>query len=202
MKYSILLLFILLSLNIFSQTDQEVVKKIYSQSLTNGKSYDWLNHLSNQIGSRLSGSLGAEKAVAYTKEELDASLHYQVKSFASIYLENKDGKFIVHKLPNLAQISSINQILVDDYDKDGNLDALIAGNLFVSEVETPRNDAGYGLLLKGDGKGNFKSVPVTKSGFFVPGDVKDMATIKVGNKSYIIAAKNNDYLQFIEYKKS
>lgn len=138
----------------------------------------------------------------YTEEELEASLHYQVKSFASIYLENKDGKFIMHNLPNLAQISSINQILVDDYDADGNLDVLIAGNLFVSEVETPRNDAGYGLFLKGDGKGGFKSVPVTQSGFFVPGDVKDLSSIKVGNKKYIIAAKNNDYLQFIEYKKS
>lgn len=137
----------------------------------------------------------------YSKKDLENSLHYQVKSFASIYLENKDGKFIIHKLPNLAQISSINQILVDDYDNDGHLDALIAGNLFVSEVETPRNDAGYGLLLKGNGKGSFKPVPVTESGFFVPGDVKDMATIKVGAKTYIIAAKNNDYLQFIEYLK-
>ncbi|MEL0457088.1 M20/M25/M40 family metallo-hydrolase [Flavobacteriaceae bacterium SZ-1-7] len=54
-----------------AQTDQEVLKTIYTQSLANGKSYDWLNYLSNQIGSRLSGSLGAEKAVAYTKEELE-----------------------------------------------------------------------------------------------------------------------------------
>ena len=107
----------------------------------------------------------------------------------------------MHKLPNLAQISSINQILIDDYDKDGNLDALIAGNLYASEVETPRNDSGYGLFLKGDGKGKFDPVPVTKSGFFVPGDVKDMATIKVGSKEYIIAVKNNDYIQFIEYNK-
>jgi enediyne biosynthesis protein E4 len=137
----------------------------------------------------------------YSKKDLENSLHYQVKSFASIYLENKNGKFVVHKLPNMAQISSVNQILIDDYDKDGSLDALIAGNLFVSEVETPRNDAGYGLFLKGNGKGNFKAVPVTKSGFFVPGDVKDMAKIKVKNKTYIIAAKNNDYLQFIEYLK-
>ena len=71
MKHSIFLLFTLLTLNSFSQTDEEVIKTIYKQSLTNGKSYDWLNHLSNQIGSRLSGSLGAEKAVTYTKEELE-----------------------------------------------------------------------------------------------------------------------------------
>ena len=46
-------------------------KTIYKQSLTNGKSYEWLDHLSNNIGSRLSGSLGAERAVEYTKEELE-----------------------------------------------------------------------------------------------------------------------------------
>src|SRR5690606_40306799 len=115
--------------------------------------------------------------------------------------ENNKCKVVMHQLPNLAQISSINQILVDDYNNDGNLDVLIAGNLHVSEVETPRNDAGYGLFLKGDGKGDFKAVPVTESGFFVPGDVKDMAQIKVGDKNFIIAAKNSDYLQFIEYLK-
>ena len=57
--------------NIYSQTDEVILKNIYKTSLTNGKSYAWLNHLSNQIGSRLSGSLGAQRAVAYTKEELD-----------------------------------------------------------------------------------------------------------------------------------
>ncbi|MCF7561799.1 M20/M25/M40 family metallo-hydrolase [Sabulilitoribacter multivorans] len=71
MKQLTYIIFILFTLNIYSQTDEEVIKTIYTQSLTNGKSYDWLNHLSNQIGSRLSGSLGAEKAVAYTKEELE-----------------------------------------------------------------------------------------------------------------------------------
>ncbi len=134
----------------------------------------------------------------YSKKSLDSSLHYQVKSFASVYMENKAGKFVLHHLPNDAQISSINQILVDDYDKDGFLDVLIAGNLFVSEVETPRNDAGYGLFLKGNGKGDFSPVSVTKSGFFVSGDVKDLSTIKKGKETFIIAAKNDDFLQFIK----
>ncbi len=62
---------ILWSIPFYSQNDEDVMKDIYNQSLTNGKSYDWLNYLSNQIGSRLSGSLGAEKAVAWGKEELD-----------------------------------------------------------------------------------------------------------------------------------
>lgn len=68
--FTILCCFII-TLSSYSQTDEAVLKKLYHTSLTNGKSYDWLNHLSNQIGSRLSGSLGAERAVAYVKEELD-----------------------------------------------------------------------------------------------------------------------------------
>lgn len=56
----------------FSQTsDEQMLKQIYTLSLTDSKAYPWLEHLSNSIGSRLSGSIGAEKAVAYTKAELE-----------------------------------------------------------------------------------------------------------------------------------
>ncbi|MFH6768274.1 M20/M25/M40 family metallo-hydrolase [Gaetbulibacter aquiaggeris] len=71
LKTALLSLSILISIPFYSQNDEEVMKEIYNLSLTKGKSYDWLNYLSNQIGSRLSGSLGAEKAVAWGKEELD-----------------------------------------------------------------------------------------------------------------------------------
>jgi hypothetical protein len=55
----------------YSQTDEEVLKTIYATSLTNGKSYEWLDYLSNTIGGRLSGSTNAELAVQYTKSELE-----------------------------------------------------------------------------------------------------------------------------------
>ena len=71
LKIALLSFSILWSIPFYSQNDEEVMKAIYNQSLTNGKSYEWLNYLSNQIGSRLSGSLGAEKAVTWGKEELD-----------------------------------------------------------------------------------------------------------------------------------
>lgn len=71
MKHFILFICIFVSLQLSAQSDADILKKIYTTSLTNGKSYEWLDHLSNQIGSRLSGSLGAERAVEYTKKELD-----------------------------------------------------------------------------------------------------------------------------------
>ncbi len=134
----------------------------------------------------------------YTEEYLENSLHYRVKSFASVYLENKEGELITHKLPNLAQISSINQILVDDFDGDSHLDAIIAGNLHSSEVETPRNDASNGLFMKGDGQGKFEPIKSSTSGLFANGDVKDIATINIGSNRYILVGKNNDYVQFIK----
>ncbi len=137
----------------------------------------------------------------YGSKNLKNSLHYQVSSFASVYLENKEGKFIVHKLPVEAQFSSVNQIVVNDFNNDGNLDAVLAGNLYNSEVETPRNDGSYGLFLKGNGKGGFTSVPTTDSGFYTQGDVKDLVPITVDNQRYIISVKNNDYLQFIKINK-
>ena len=138
----------------------------------------------------------------YTEDQLESSLHYQVKSFASIYLENDNGKFVQHKLPNLAQLSSINQILVEDYNNDKYLDVLITGNLHASEVETPRNDASNGLLLLGNGNGSFNPITGNKSGFYAPGDVKDMSKIKIGDKTFFVVAKNSDSLQFIEQIKS
>ena len=134
----------------------------------------------------------------YGKNNLENALHYQVKSFASIYLENKGDSFKIHQLPIEAQFSSIQKILVNDYDKDGNLDALIAGNLHNSEVETPRNDASYGLFLKGNGKGNFKATSVLESGFYTSGDVKEMSEITIDNNKHIIIGKNNDEIQYVK----
>lgn len=134
----------------------------------------------------------------YPEKDLENALHYQVKSFASVYLENKDGKFIAHDLPIGAQLSCINQILIEDFDSDGNLDAIIAGNLYWSEVETPRNDSGIGVFLKGNGKGGFETITAPETGLFIPGDVKDMAFIDIDGKKVVIVAKNDDYLQFIK----
>ena len=69
----VILSYVILSLSFlgFSQSDEDMLRSIYTQSLTNGKSYEWLDYLSNEIGGRLSGSLNAERAVNYTKNELE-----------------------------------------------------------------------------------------------------------------------------------
>jgi len=71
MKACLTILALSISLLSFSQSDEAVVKNIYKQSLTNGKAYEWLDHISNKIGGRLSGSENAAKAVVWGKTELD-----------------------------------------------------------------------------------------------------------------------------------
>ena len=68
MRYIFLILF---SVNISAQSDETIIRDIYDNSLLNGKSYEWLDYLSNQIGGRLSGSLSAELAVNWTKSEME-----------------------------------------------------------------------------------------------------------------------------------
>ena len=68
-----IILFINFSLLLYSQTDTEksdFVNDVYNEALSNGNSYEWLDYLSNEIGGRLSGSINAERAVNWGKEEL------------------------------------------------------------------------------------------------------------------------------------
>lgn len=53
------------------QKDSLMLQSIYRTALLDGKAYDWLDYLTNQIGGRLSGSLNAERAVEWSKEELE-----------------------------------------------------------------------------------------------------------------------------------
>lgn len=138
-------------------------------------------------------AFGQASLVDIYGDALNQSLHYKANSMASAYIENLgNGKFKYHNLPNEAQLSTANAILIDDFTGNGHPDLLVAGNLYMAEVETARHDASIGTLLEGNGKGQFKAVPVERSGFFAPGDVKDM--IQLSDHSgipIIVVARNN-----------
>ncbi len=134
----------------------------------------------------------------YTPEMLDKSLSYEITSFASIYLENNNGTFTAKPLPQLAQLSSINKFVVDDINGDGNLDVVLAGNLYNSEAETPRNDASFGLYLEGNGKGEFTAKTMLESGLKIVGDVRGMNLLTRKGEKHILVAKNDDWTQLIK----
>ncbi len=137
----------------------------------------------------------------YTEDKLESGIHYKAQTFASVYIENlENGKFKSTELPSEAQFSSINTILIDDFDKNEKQDILVAGNLYVSEVETPRNDASIGLLMI-QTKDGLESVSFNRSGFLADKDVKNMKFITINGEKCILIANNNDKLQVFEINK-
>jgi len=139
----------------------------------------------------------------YGKSNLKNALHYQAKMFSSVYVENLGGgSFKFHDLPLHAQLSPICDLMIGDYNGDGHLDILGAGNLFGVEVETVRPDAGNGVYLMGDGEGGFISVDHHLSGFFMPFDAKCLKKFIYQGEEVIIVGNNNNYYQFIKVNNS
>ncbi|MRI01310.1 hypothetical protein GH721_12280 [Kriegella sp. EG-1] len=139
----------------------------------------------------------------YGKNMLENSMHKTINSFAHQWFENKgNGDFRIHEFPIEAQISSINDIVVFDYNQDGFQDLLIAGNLYDAEVETPRSDAGIGLVLKNNKDKSFTAITMNESGLLINKEVKSIQPImkKQEHVTAFLFAVNNDSIQLIEFK--
>lgn len=136
----------------------------------------------------------------YGDRMLDEALHYQANTFAHVWFENENGQFRKsHPLPTRAQFSTINAIEIIDYNGDEYPDLLVAGNLYQAEVETPRSDAGLGLVLLGSEKG-FSSIPAEQSDLLFREDIKDIVPIQLAdNKIGFLLAVNNGQLRLMEF---
>jgi hypothetical protein len=134
-------------------------------------------------------------------EEIENAYHNQAYLFSSVIFINDKGKFTIKRLPVEAQLSTVNGILVNDFDGDGKKDILIAGNKFNVEVETTPADASVGLFLKGGNDGNFVSTKPIESGFFAPYNVKDIKTVKTKSGVAVLVSSNNDSLRVFKNKK-
>lgn len=136
-------------------------------------------------------------------EELKDALVVKANWMKSSYIENKgNGQFEIKELPMQAQFAPIYGMVAQDYDQDGNLDVLISGNDFGTELLVGRHDALNGLLLKGDGKGNFTPVLPQSSGYCVMGDAKSLVRLKNAKGELVMAAsQNKGDLKFFSYNK-
>jgi hypothetical protein len=122
----------------------------------------------------------------------EGGLRLKANILASCFVRNDgDGKFTMIPLPKEAQVSALNGMLADDFDGDGNLDVLINGNDFGTEVSIGRYDALNGLLLKGDGEGKFSALTIQKSGIYIPGNGRALVKLSGGKGNYLVAASQN-----------
>lgn len=141
----------------------------------------------------------------YGEQLLEKALHYTIDTFAHHWFENKgNGSYERHQLPIESQFSSINDIVFFNYNQDNFPDILVAGNLYDTEVETPRSDAGIGLVLQNNGKKGFDAISLDKSGLLIDNEVKAIAEIKFGKtgKQGFVFAINNDKPKLVSFEKA
>jgi hypothetical protein len=124
---------------------------------------------------------------------LTGAVVQQAETFATALAHNNgDGSFTLVPLPREAQIAPVYGILAGDFDRDGKLDLLLAGNFEGVPPAIGSMTASYGLFLRGDGHGGFTPLRAASSGFFVPGAARDIQRLRTRSGDLYVVARNND----------
>ncbi|MEO7768883.1 MAG: RNA-binding protein, partial [Ferruginibacter sp.] len=135
---------------------------------------------------------GATMDKIFTSEQLKGALVLKANQLASSYIQNNGhGHFSMRPLPDQAQVSALNGMITGDFDGDGNLDIAINTNDYGTDPSMGRYDGMNGLVLKGNGRGEFNPLNIMQSGIFIPGNGKALAKIKTRNNHYFLIATQN-----------
>jgi hypothetical protein len=139
-----------------------------------------------------------------SKEQLKDAVIASANQMRSVIIKNEgNGKFSSSPLPDAAQVSTVFGMLLEDINEDGNLDLIICGNDFGTDVYVGRYDASNGLVLLGDGKGNFSPLTILQSGFFIPGNSKALVKLMNSkNQCLFIATQNRQPVKAFYPKKA
>ncbi len=128
----------------------------------------------------------------FSKEQLAKALILKASELRSSYIRNEgNNKFTLVPLPAEAQLSVLNGMVAGDFNDDGNLDVVINGNDYGTDVLAGRYDALNGLLLSGDGKGGFIPKSINHSGIYIPGNGKALVSLRDNKGNYLVAASQN-----------
>ncbi|SCW71279.1 VCBS repeat-containing protein [Mucilaginibacter sp. NFR10] len=111
----------------------------------------------------------------FTAEEMKDVKKLTANELATAcFISNAQGKLKQAVLPLQAQYSPVFTITSFDYDHDGKEDLLLCGNINKARIRFGKYDANYGVLLKGDGRGNYQYINQQQSGFSIRGDVRSV----------------------------
>ena len=137
----------------------------------------------------------------FAKFQIKEAPYLKSNQFESLVLYNQKGKnFIAQALPIEAQFSPIEDIAVEDVDQDGYLDLVLGGNTTAVASYFGSYQGNWGLILKGDATGSFKTFK--ESSLKIKGDVKQIKEVTVGTNKWLIFAKNNSSLEVFSISKN
>lgn len=109
------------------------------------------------------------------------------------WFENLGDRFVARPFPADCQFSTVDAISITDVDANGTPDILMAGNLDGVQPDIGRPDGSYGTVLLGDGRGGFKSVKPSESGFIVRGQARAISVLKgARGQMILIVSRNNE----------
>src|SRR3989441_11514512 len=129
----------------------------------------------------------------FSPAELAGAVLKQAHTFATALARNNgDGTFTLVPLPLEAQLAPVYGILAQDFDGDGKTDLLLAGKFDGVKPEIGRMSASYGLLLRGDGQGDFTPVRTAESGFLGPGQARDIERVRTRGGGLYVVTPDND----------
>ncbi len=136
-------------------------------------------------------ALSTEQSL-FSEQEKEEALILTGNYDKTAYIENLgNGKFKVSRLPTMAQIAPVNGLITEDVNGDGFLDAVLIGNDYGNEIFIGRLDAHVGLVLLGDGEGEFTPMSSQESGFLVRGDGKALVKLASANGNQLMVASQN-----------
>jgi len=131
-------------------------------------------------------------------EQINQSKKLMATMMQSVVLTNHSTSFKINPLPPEAQYFPVKAICFSDINNDGSNDILLGGNLLAIQPEIGVSDAGHGLMLVGDGRGQFRTCLPEVAGFNVTGEVRDIAIVKgyKGESLYLVSRNNNTILTY------
>jgi enediyne biosynthesis protein E4 len=135
----------------------------------------------------------------FSSTELKGSIKLKATELRTVVLINESTHFQIKALPIEAQFTPIYGIAIKDFDNDGKEDLALGGNQYRAKPEVGRYDAGYGLILKGDGKCNFTSLSSDSSGLFVKGEIRDMQLMTTKIENLLFVLLNGDSIKLFKY---
>ena len=136
----------------------------------------------------------------FSADQLTNAGKFKAKTFAHLVLENTgDFNFTAHKLPQMTQWAPIYAISSGDFNADGHPDIILAGNFFDSRVKFGRFDAGRGVVLLGDGNGNWDVLSPGESGLNLRGEIRDIEHLRnsEAKAQLLISQTDGPILQFL-----
>ncbi|WP_026968516.1 VCBS repeat-containing protein [Algoriphagus terrigena] len=131
----------------------------------------------------------------FTPAELSQAQLLEANHLESTYFENTEAGFVPHALPRMAQSFPVYAQLVTDVNGDGNLDVVLGGNQSQSRIRIGKIDAGLGLVLLGDGTGNFSPLSLKESGLAIKGDIKSIVDLKIGDDNILVFGVNQQRVE-------